>query len=615
MLPISGCLENSLKIENFSLDLISSPTEFKSSETFSENVKFKSNVSLFNSDNVRADLYAYKNSSCASAAPGVLTNPLGTVSSVSNIFTFPNLSYANSGGLEEYIYLKAKTTNNKGSSACTGPYDIRQRFNVGVGFNILDENGYGIYSSYSANYREEAPGFIYTDSQGRILIVSSAYGSLDADATYTGGSYYSRIILVRYLPNGTLDTSFGTNGVKILGSLSQTMAGLSTPFLDAWGYGYSHDSFYSAMIDSEGRLIVFGNSDAPGNGYNTGQGFVARFNQDGNFDITFGTNGIFMYNLGGTGLADASLANKYDSFRAIVEHSDKSLFIAGNSYNIAGGSEAFIAKLTPNGTLDTAFNGTGFTLFNHNGTGITGVANATKYDEYSTLHITSDNKIVVVGRSKNATGGYQLIQGKFNFDGTPYVSFSATGVSTLSYKGGSTIAGATGAAQRIYFGNSTHVFSNDGTKFYIRGSSRNASNGYDGFVCRFTIATFTIDTSFGDQGCYILNNNSAGLLGALANTKSEHNSGIKINTDDSIILAGRGSGGGYYGYVFKLNSTGQLDTSFGTSGYVIRGPNDWYTALHIDSRGRILVGGEYLDSNGNWPLGITRFLPDGSLDL
>lgn len=87
-----------------------------------------------------------------------------------------------------------------------------------------------------------------------------------------------KAIIIRYLPNGTLDPSFGTNGTVYL-DLDNTNAG---------------DTISHLQILPNGKILGVGYA-----GYDAGSGFGAvRLNPDGSLDNTFGNNGIVFRGFG-----------------------------------------------------------------------------------------------------------------------------------------------------------------------------------------------------------------------------------------------------------------------------------------------------------------------------
>src|SRR5437870_4774898 len=133
--------------------------------------------------------------------------------------------------------------------------------------------------------------------------------------------------LARYLPDGTLDPTFGNGGTVTSGALS---------------FGA-----YAIVRQSDGKLIVAGSAvDAAGS---TGFG-LARFDSDGTLDPTFGTAGV----------VSTDFAGGDDDARALTLQADGKIVVAG----FAGvGADSFfaVARYNPDGTLDPSFGAGGKT--------------------------------------------------------------------------------------------------------------------------------------------------------------------------------------------------------------------------------------------------------------
>lgn len=127
------------------------------------------------------------------------------------------------------------------------------------------------------------------------------------------------IPLVRYNADGTLDTTFGTNGLVVI-ELEDCAVG------------------YSIIRQSDGKYIVVGFAE--------GQSFVVRVNSDGTLDTTFGTNGATTIEVGNSSF-----------LRGSDLQSTGKIVVAGYSEG-----QCLIARLNTDGSLDTSFGSSGITL-------------------------------------------------------------------------------------------------------------------------------------------------------------------------------------------------------------------------------------------------------------
>lgn len=155
--------------------------------------------------------------------------------------------------------------------------------------------------------------------------------------TFVGNSFVSDLALARFTDTGTLDPTFGTAG-KI-----QTRIGRA-----------EHSDFVSAIaIDADDRILASGGADS--------HFALCRFARDGAFDSSFGNGGSII-----TPLA------KSDSAQAVAIQADGNIVAAGGSRQFARDSIALVRYLgaAPVDLLLSADAGATFTgdhIFNRNG--------------------------------------------------------------------------------------------------------------------------------------------------------------------------------------------------------------------------------------------------------
>jgi uncharacterized delta-60 repeat protein len=157
-------------------------------------------------------------------------------------------------------------------------------------------------------------------------------------------------------PDGTADTTFGTNGW-----VTFTMAG-----------GYADTK--SVKILSDGSLVVSGNLDA------ISDMFIAKITSAGVLDISFGNAG-FAYG----GYSGTTSNWWYQGWKVDVLENGKILVVGTD------GNDAVIAKYLEDGTLDTNF-GT---------SGVLAVDNSGGVDIAQHFSINSDGSILMTGYSSN----------------------------------------------------------------------------------------------------------------------------------------------------------------------------------------------------------------------
>lgn len=162
-----------------------------------------------------------------------------------------------------------------------------------------------------------------------IPIISSSYSQLFAAEDIvkdTAGNYYALIFhnaggngpsfikLIKILPNGSIDTTFGTSGTVDL----TTVLTLNASF-----------KLNIAINNTNGKLLVYNKN------------ILMQLNLNGTTDASFGVNGIYDSNL---------LLTDFGISRVLVKGSD--YFIGGNHVS---SSNSIIIKINSSGVLDTSF--------------------------------------------------------------------------------------------------------------------------------------------------------------------------------------------------------------------------------------------------------------------
>jgi uncharacterized delta-60 repeat protein len=201
-----------------------------------------------------------------------------------------------------------------------------------------------------------------------------------AGYNYNGGGF----AVIRYNPDGTLDTSFNGTGIVT------TTVGNPSEYAN------------SVAIRADGKIVVAGYSY---NGSDSDFALV-RYNTNGSLDTSFN----------GTGKIITPIGNSFDYAASVAAQPDGKTVVAGYSYSDVTSSSFAVVRYNTNGTLDTSFNGTGkvLTPFGSGYSGAGGVA------------IQWDGKIVASGYSDiSPTSDFALI--RFNPDGKLDRSFGGTG--------------------------------------------------------------------------------------------------------------------------------------------------------------------------------------------
>ena len=207
----------------------------------------------------------------------------------------------------------------------------------------------------------------------------------------SGGAGTTQLAIVRLNANGSIDTTYGTNGM------------ISSAALPA---------ATGAILDGSQRLLVT----------STGEDFtLLRFTSTGQQDTSFGTAGV----------ASVDFAGKDDTARALVLQGDK-IVVAGDT-QLSGplNTAVGLARFNSNGTLDSSF-GTG---------GTTSLDFTNSLDQARGVALTPDGKIVTAGFT-GGVGAGNFAVARFNSNGTVDTTWGNAGKVTTDFSGGGDNAAA-----------------------------------------------------------------------------------------------------------------------------------------------------------------------------
>jgi uncharacterized delta-60 repeat protein len=327
-----------------------------------------------------------------------------------------------------------------------------------------------------------------------------------------GGAAASSFCVARLRTNGTLDTTFGSGGKRVI------------------DFGGDDESVYGAALQPDGKIVLAGDSDlrvavarlnangsldttfdgdgkkifswgalsrasavvvAP-NGKILLAGFsgpeggniqVARLNANGKLDTTFGTGGKAPVDFGGD-----------DFGEAMARQANGRILVVGRS----SASGAVVARLRATGTLDPDFDGDGRVTLPGGGSA-------------SAVLVAPGGKIVVAG---NASGSATMTVTRLNPSGSPDTTFDGDGTATIDF--GSLADVAAGA-----------VLQPDG-KIVVAGYTQSAE---DVAVARLN-ANGSPDTTFGAAGKATVDFGVATFGNAVA-----------LQSNGRIVVAGQRTGG------------------------------------------------------------------------
>jgi len=236
-------------------------------------------------------------------------------------------------------------------------------------------------TQFADNAATEEAGNVVVQPDGKLITIVSQQSPSTA---------VSRV--VRYLPDGSLDTGFGIGGYTDLSGLGAnlvlqpdgkilvggisgvarlTSTGALDPTFDGDGIATLDSSVFfpvgGVAIDRNGKIVVAGERGI--------QGFeVFRLNENGSLDLSFNTSGIqyISFDTKAQG-PPVKIAFEYDQ----DDPNNDKIVVAGTAqhniydeFGIVGttGSDFAVARLNANGQLDTTFGSNGQSLIDFPGT-------------------------------------------------------------------------------------------------------------------------------------------------------------------------------------------------------------------------------------------------------
>jgi uncharacterized delta-60 repeat protein len=349
---------------------------------------------------------------------------------------------------------------------------------------------------------------------GKLIVVGFA-GTSDLDFGIT-----------RFTENGILDSTFGTNGKTIV-NIQLT------------------DIPYACALQSDGKLIVAGTS-SPSGGAGSYDFCAIRLKTDGTVDSTFGTNG--------RAILSYSLSNQAN---AVLVQPDGKILLAGTSDYAAnqGVQMPLMTRLTSSGQVDATFGNSGWVKNTES-------ADLGYWVWIYAIALNSDGKIYIGGTTTSTGFGTTFAIYRYNANGSidnGFVWYNTRYSDGLNAGG---IAYALAVQQ-------------DG-KVIAAGTTHN-----DFYVCRFS-TNGSIDGSFGG---------SLGKAVSLTSSNSDYIYACIVQDDGKILVAG--SADANLGLA-RFNTNGTLDNTFGTNGTTVTdlgAYDDAYGLAVTPSEGKILVFG------------------------
>lgn len=525
------------------------------------------------------------------------------------------------------------------SAICANPGDLDTTFGMNGGYIIPD---------FGAAGRDERPRDSIVQADGKIIVVGR---------TETATANIYDLLVARYNADGTPDTAFSGDGFHTVDFGGQFDTGNAVAIqtdgkiVVAGGIGDSSFFSYVLRFNTDGTLDTSFDTDGIARLTGPGEALSVAIQTNGNivftaaFDDIFGGYRFSVARLNANGSPDTTFdgdgqltisPNVYFP-HGLALQTDGKIIVAGTSSTSSSSQDVALIRLNSDGTYDTTFDGDG----------IVQTVVPSEDSEARSVIIQSDGKILVGGGSQSGSQDSPLLI-RYNSDGSLDTSFDGDGINLIDIPNFTedgffhdVVQQTNGKIVAIY-SNETEVF-----PFPVRD---------DFYIFRFKPEEGVIDTTYDFNGIIKSQRCENGTelalqpdgkiiaLGSLDRVSdSNYDHGIcvqRFNTDGTVdysfnssasngktVISGFGltevsavaglpngkimvagfrdytNGGVFDAVLLRLNANGSLDTSFMDEGFYIRtassttSPNRFYD-LQILSDGSFFVAGEAGTSGG-----------------
>jgi uncharacterized delta-60 repeat protein len=345
-------------------------------------------------------------------------------------------------------------------------------------------------------------------------------------------------------------------------------------------FGDGSEIAHTIAVQADGKIIIAGYSYI-GNG----DILIARLDQNGNLDNSFGNNGKVITDLGGF--------ENSNKMKIIILDDGSFLLMSGT--DVSGFLEFLVLKYNSDGSLFTDFNGTGYIITSFG-----------EYESYaSDMELQSNGKIIVTGMHFSGET-YDFVTIRLNSDGTQDGTFGSGGFILTDL----TIVSPF-LSDLYEFPLTVGIQSDD--KIIVAGYYEDLNMDMTDYAMVGYTADGLLNTSFGNNGYILIPNEEV--------PGKEYYHDIAIQDDDKIIYTGANSHidelneEPYDVIVGRLNPDGSNDLTFNSTGSLLLDLSNIEEGVSIISQpdGKILVGG-YTNVNSDNDFLLVRINSNGTLD-
>jgi len=316
------------------------------------------------------------------------------------------------------------------------------------------DNGYAIRNVAVGLAGELARG-IALQSDGKIIVSETVEHPGSADARDRD------IAVLRFNADGTKDSDFGVDGVKIIDLSDGVLVGSSYLADSAWGMAVYPDD----RIVVEGGLVAASKTDT--------DFALVRLSKDGEYDNTFGTKGVFTLD---TQIGEPQISNNASPRNLTLLAGTRGIIGAGYQPVPGADTKPCVFHVTNAGKLDTSF-------------GVDGVFSESVLPEQTETYAAvpqSDGSLVTTGYGRELESQTtDIVSLRLNPDGTRDMSYGNGGLVRID------VAGFADNSRKLVVLPNDHIV--------LVGGGRATSADVDGVVIALT-PDGKPETSFSDSG-------------------------------------------------------------------------------------------------------------------
>ncbi|MGV3658619.1 MAG: LamG-like jellyroll fold domain-containing protein, partial [Prosthecobacter sp.] len=404
-----------------------------------------------------------------------------------------------------------------------------------------------------------------------------------------GGDYWAGtdtdFALVRYHANGTLDDAFGSGGI------------VTTANTDG------HDEATCLALQPDGGILLGGYEQAGSNHVRK----VARYTTAGALDTTFGEGGLL-----------TTQSGLFNVGKDLAVQADGKILLAGHSPG-GGGNDVVVARYNADGTADTTF-GTN---------GIVGLAYGSFGDEAWSILLQPDGKILVGGLTEDGTAEDMLLM-RLNSNGALDTSFGLTGKVAASFgltshdqaygmalqpDGHIVLAGVAAVGGNKDFALARYLVETTRTAVFASASTVPFTAGVFSGAGQTMNLTLGFAPAAGTELMLVKNTGFFPIGAEFTNLAHGATVPLTYNSVTYNFIANY-SGGTGNDLTLLLPGPGGLDYTFNGSGKAVTafgGRNAWVQCVAVQGDGKTIVAGH--TSNGiDLDFALVRYNANGTLD-